>query len=160
MPKVANALKRTYNAVITAEVTARNQLALLSDKARPARKPAAVHVVTFTVYAAERGTDDALEAVHTTEVTVPARADDTELAIVRRAVGRLGAPVAATWWHYEATKARTLTKAAAELAEVLTLVIVRALPPTAPVLVYTGLAEVDDPDNLYEVLHDGDDYAA
>lgn len=162
MPKAFDALKTTYNAVVTAEVTARDQLALLSDKASPTRKPAAAHVVAFTVYAAEREGNDALEVVHTAKVAVPAHAGDTELAIVRRAVKRFGTLVITSWWGYEATETAPMwwgydaTKATAELADTLAWHVDTL--PTVPV--YTGLATVADPDGLYEVLHDGDDYEA
>jgi hypothetical protein len=152
MPKTPAALKRTYNAVVTAKVTARNQLAALSDnKARPARKPAAVHVVTYTVHVDTLHGNDVLEAIHTAEVTVPARPNDTELAIIRRAVARLGGPVSATWWAYEVTNATTeLADVVAEWAS--------TLPLDVLLSERTGLAVVDDPDNLYAVLHDGEDY--
>ena len=152
MPKVPAALKVTYNAVITAEVTARNQLVLLPTTNRPTRRDAAMHVVVFKVFMCIAD-DDVLERVHISEVAVPAREGDDGRAIVRRAAKHLGGVVGNAWWVHDVTKTTT------ELANVV-LEWAGNMPISVPPSAYVGLAAVDDPDGLYEVLHDGDDYAA
>ena len=153
MPKVPAALKRTYNAVITAEVTARNQLVLLPTTNRPTRRDVAMNVVVFKVFVCIADDDDVLERVHIAEVAVPERAGDDGRAIVRRAAKHLGGVAGNAWWVHDVTKTTT------ELANVV-LKWAGNMPISVPPSAYVGLATVDDPDNLYEVLHDGDDYAA
>lgn len=152
MPKVPAALKTTYNAVITAEVTARKQLALLTTANRPTRREVTMHRVRFTVLACVVD-DDVLEGVYTAVVDVPARANDTEVAIVRRAAKALGGMVGSAWWEYDATAGT------APLANVV-LEWAGKVPISVPLSAYTGLATVPDVDDLYEVLHDGEDYDA
>lgn len=150
MPKVPTALKTTYNAVITARIVARDQLILLPTTNRPTRREVAMHRVVFTVLACIVD-DDVLEPIHTAEVTISASAEDTELAIVRRAVKALGGAAACAWWEYDATKATT------ELADIINDWL-GMLPITMPTAAYIGLATVPDDDDLYEVLHDGEGY--
>lgn len=150
MPKVPTALKTTYNAVITARIVAHNQLALLTSTNRPTRREAAMHRVAFTVLACIVD-DDVLEPIHTAEVTIPARAHDTEAAIVRRAAKHLGGVAGNAWWAHDVIKTTT------ELADVVD-DWARMLPITMPTAAYIGLATVPDDDDLYEVLHDGEGY--
>ena len=148
MPKAPAALKRTYNAVITARIVARYQLALLPTTNRPARCDVAMHRVRFTVLACLVD-DDVLEPVHTAEVTIPVRAGDDEHAIVRRAAKAHGGVVGRAWWGYEITNTTT------ELANIV-IEWAGKLPISVPLSAYTGLTTVPDVDDLYEVLHDGE----
>lgn len=152
MPKAPAALKKTYNAVITARVAARNQLSLLSSTNRPTRREVSLHMVVFTVFACFAD-DDVLKPVHNAEAVVPVRAGDDEKAIVRRAAKSHGGVVGRAWWEYDATAGTT------PLADVV-IEWAGKLPINVPLSAYTGLATVPDVDNLYEVLHDGDDYDA
>ena len=148
MPKAPAALKRTYNAVITARVAARYQLVLLPTAHRPARREVSMHIVAFTAFACIVD-DDVLERVHTAEVAVPVRAGDDEHAIVRRAAKAHGGVVGRAWWGYEITEATT------ELANIV-IEWAGKLPISVPLSAYTGLTTVPDVDDLYEVLHDGE----
>ena len=150
MPKVPAALKVTYNAVITARIVARDQLILLPTTNCPTRREVDMHRVAFTVLACIVD-DDVLEPIHTAEVTIPARAHDTEAAIIRRAAKHLGGVAGNAWWAHDVIKTTT------ELANVV-LEWAGNMPISVPLAAYTGLATVPDPDGLYEVLHDGDDY--
>ena len=152
MSRTPAALKKTYNAVVTARVVARDQLALLTTTARPTRREVSMHTVAFTVLACI-AYDDVLEPIHTAGVTVPSRAGDDEKAIVRRAAKAHGGVVGRAWWEYDATAGTT------ELADVV-LEWAGKLPVSVPLSAYTGLAIVPDGDDLYEVLYDGDDYDA
>ena len=151
MTKAATLLARNYNAVITARVVARDQLVLLPTTNRPTRRDVSMHVVVFTVFVCIAG-DDVLERIHTAEVAVPGRAGDDERAIVRRAAKHLGGVAGNAWWEYDATTSTS------ELTDVV-FEWLGNMPISMPLFAYTGLAEVDDPDNLYEVLHDGSYYA-
>ncbi len=152
MSRSSTSLKKTYNAVITARVVARDQLALLTTTARPTRREVSMHTVAFTVLACI-AYDDVLEPIHTAGVTVPARAGDDEKAIVRRAAKAHGGVTHRAWWEYDATAGTT------ELADVV-LEWAGKLPSDVPLSAYTGLTAVPDDDNLYEVLHGADDYDA
>lgn len=109
-----------------------------------------MHRVAFTVLACIVD-DDVLEPIHTAEVTIPARAHDTEAAIVRRAAKHLGGVAGNAWWAHDVIKTTT------ELADVVD-DWARMLPITMPTAAYIGLATVPDDDDLYEVLHDGEGY--
>ena len=151
MPKAPAALKKTYNAVVTARVAARDQLALLTSIARQTHRDVSVHMVEFMVFVCVGY--DYLERVHTAEVAVPVRAGDDEKAIVRRAAKAHGGVAHRVWWKYDADAATT------ELANVV-IEWEGKLPSDVPLSVYTGLATVPDADDLYEVLYDGEDYDA
>ena len=149
MPKVPAALKKNYNAVITARVAARDQLVLLPTPNRSTRREVSMHMVVFTVFAC-LAYDDVLEPVHNAEVVVPVRTGDDERAIVRRAAKSHGGVVGNAWWEYDATAATT------ELSDVV-LEWLGKLPISVPLSAYTGLAAVPDVADLYEVLFDGAD---
>lgn len=149
MSRTPAALKRTYNAVITARVIARNQLVLLTPTNRPTRRDVAMHVVAFTVLACIAD-DDVLKPIHTAGVTVPAREGDNNRALVRRAAQHLGGVAGDAWWVHDVTKTTT------ELANVV-LEWSGNMPISVPPSAYVGLATVADPDNLYAVLFGGDD---
>lgn len=151
MSRSSTSLKKTYNAVITARVTARDQLALLTSIARQTHRDVSIHMVEFTVFVCVG--DDYLERVHTAEVAVPVRAGDDEKAIVRRAAKAHGGVAHRAWWEYDADAATT------ELANVV-IEWAGKLPSDVPLSAYTGLTAVPDADDLYAVLYDGDDYDA
>lgn len=149
MSRSSTALKKTYNAVITARVVARAQLALDMSTSRPTRRDVSMHTVAFAVFVCVG--DDHLESIHTAEVSVPARAGDDEKAVVRRAAKAHGGVAHRAWWEYDADAATTvLSNVAIEWGG--------KVPSSEPVSTYTGLAAVPDVDNLYEVLHGSDDY--
>lgn len=145
----APAVTKTYNAVITADITARFQGILLTTTGHLERVGKTCHTVVFTLCASR--TPGLLKRVATELVTVDARGRDDDRAIVRRAAKQLGHPAHTAWWEYDATPAT------AELSDVL-LGVEPDLPPTLQESTFAGLATIDDDNNTFAPLYSGVDH--
>lgn len=143
---LAPAVTKTYNAVITADITARFQSTLLTTTDQLARCGKTCHGVVFTLCAAR--TPGALTRVQTMQVVVGTRPRDDDRAIVRRAVMQLGRPARQAWWEYDATPATSaLSDALLDLEP--------SLPPTLQESTFAGLAMIDDEHAAFTPLYSG-----
>lgn len=145
----APAAAKTYNAVITADITARFQGILLTTTGQLERVGKTCHTVVFTLCATR--TTGALKRVATEMVTVDARGRDDDRAIVRRAAKQLGRPAKTAWWEYDATPATT------QLCDTL-LDLEPDLPPTLQESTFAGLATIDDDQGMFAPLYSGVDH--
>lgn len=150
MTKTSDLLKRSYNAVVTADIVARDQHLLFTDKLNPTRGKSAVHVVAFKVYVAEYA-DDAPELLHTVEATVPSRRGDSAKYIVNRAAKAMGGVLGHTMWEWELTGGLT------ELMDELTWWVDKLPEGELGVETLTGFATLPDDFAHYARLYDGDD---
>lgn len=138
---------RNLNAVVTANITARDQASMLT----PANLPHVgsgdnyVHVVSFMVFGLLG--DDDFELAHFAHVTVPAYADDDTVDIIRRACP-LFDPASTAYWEYD--------NLSGDLGDEL-YSLVGLLPDTVPAQSYTSLATIPDPHKRYYVLVESDD---
>lgn len=91
---------RNLNAVVTAEVKARDQMSMLDldNVAAPAELPV-VHVVKFMVFVCTG--DDDFELLHRAHITVSAYPSDTNAHIIRRASGLFDPAGAKALWEYD-----------------------------------------------------------
>lgn len=145
----APAAAKTYNAVITADITARFQSILLTTTGQLERVGKTCHTVVFTLCASR--TPGPLKRVATEWVTVDARGRDDDRAIVRRAAKQLGHPAKTAWWEYDATPAT------AQLSDAL-LNLEPDLPPTLQESTFAGLATIDDDTGMFTPLYSGVDH--
>ena len=143
----APAATKTYNAVITADITARFQSTLLTTTGHLARVGDTCHSVVFTLCACR--TPYILERVQTVQVAVDTRVRDDDRAIVRRAAKQAGGSVRRAWWEYDATPCT------AELSDTL-LALEPGLPPTLQTSTFAGLATIDDEHAAFTSLYSGD----
>ena len=143
----APAVAKTYNAVITADITARFQSTLLTATGQLERVGDTCHTVVFTLCAAR--TPDALTRVQTMQVATPTRPRDDDRAIVRRAAKQAGGSVRRAWWEYDATPCT------AELSDAL-LTYEPSLPPTLQESTFAGLTTIGAEHADFMPLYSGD----
>lgn len=141
------AVTKTYNAVITADITARFQSTLMTTTRHLDRCGKTCHIVVFTLCAAR--TPGALKRVQTMQAAVDARVRDDDRAIVRRAARQLGGVPRRAWWEYDATaETSPLSDALLDLEP--------DLPPTLQESTFAGLATIDDELADFMPLYSGD----
>lgn len=146
-PSPAPVAAKTYNAVITADITARFQPTLLTTTEHLDSCGATCHTVVFTLCAARR--PGSLKRVQTMQATVDTRPRDDDRAIVRRAAKQAGGPARQAWWEYDATPCT------AGLSDAL-LSLEPNLPPTLQESTFAGLATIDDEHASFAPLYSGD----
>lgn len=149
MSRDLRCLRRSYNAVITACLAGRDQLAPAPmGSLHSEGYVQAVDTVVFEMFV-QLPRRRRLGKLSSVIVHVESRPGESGGSLVRRAAKRGDVEIRRAWWEFDATRETTA------LSDVV-LKQVDRLPDTALIPVYAGLTVVEAEDTCFEPLYSGD----